>query len=109
MVLDYLNRQKDQPDPELLRDLDWTKDDLQEFVRRWNQAKDLGTTGSDEERLEWQNKLKNLGLQPPRLGSQRGSNVNDTFQQMRDAGSRANVPSSWRKDFEAFQRALQGL
>lgn len=41
MVLDYLNRQKDQPDAELLRELDWTKQDLQQFVERWNQARNL--------------------------------------------------------------------
>lgn len=107
MVLDYLDRQKEQPDPELLRDLDWTKDDLQEFVQRWKNARDLGTNGSERDRTEWKNQLKDLGLQPPRLGTQRGSAENDTFQQMQDAGSRARVPASWRREFEAFQKALQ--
>ncbi len=44
MVLDYLNRQKEQPDPELLRELNWTEDDLRNFTDRWNKARNLASS-----------------------------------------------------------------
>ncbi|MCR9295891.1 MAG: circumsporozoite protein- membrane associated protein, partial [bacterium] len=107
MVLDYLNRQKDQPDPELLQELNWTKEQLQDFVTRWNRARDLASNGSDQDRQEWQEKLRDLGLRPPTLGPRTGSDRNDSFQQMQDSGSRVRYPSALRKQFEAFQRAME--
>ena len=107
MVLDYLNRQKDQPDPELLEELDWTEDQLQEFVTRWNRARDLASNGTNQDRQEWQEKLRDLGLRPPTLGPRTGSDLNDAFQQMQDSGSRVRYPSALQRQFEAFQRAMQ--
>ncbi|MFN3191719.1 MAG: hypothetical protein ACE361_14505 [Aureliella sp.] len=107
MVLDYLDRQKDQPDPDLLKDLDWSKQDLQDFLKRWQEARDLGSNGSEEEKLRWQEKLNQLGLQPP--GSQRieSQTIDDTFQKMLDSGTRARPPAALRKELEAFRKALQ--
>ncbi len=107
MVLDYLNRQKDQPDPELLKELDWTENDLRSFVDRWNTARDLSVSGDEQDKLQWQEKLRSLGLRAPKQLSTPSADINDTFQQMYDSGTRIRPPSSLRKQYEAFRKALQ--
>ena len=107
MVLDYLNRQKDQPDPELLRQLDWTPDDLQRFVERWNRARDLADSDQPEERQQWNEMLERLQLVAPEQRVREGSGRNDAFQQMQDAGERLRAPESLRKQFEAYRKAIE--
>ncbi|MCC7336862.1 MAG: hypothetical protein IT422_17365 [Pirellulaceae bacterium] len=107
MVLDYLNRQKDQPDPELLRELDWTPDDLKRFVDRWNQARDLADSDQPAERQQWQEMLEQLNLLPPDQRVRKGSARNDDFQQMQDSGDRLRAPASLRKQFEAYRKAIE--
>ena len=107
MVLDYLNRQKDQPDPELLRQLDWTADDLQRFVDRWNTARDMADSTDPEQRQKWNEMLERLELKPPEQRLRSGSARNDNFQQMQDSGGRAPAPESLRKQFEAYRRAIE--
>lgn len=108
MVLDYLERQKEQPDPKLLEELNWTQQDLQNFVDRWSQARELSVNGDQQDRLRWQSKLEELGLRPPTKLPIAGSGINDTFQQMQDAGNRIRPPENVRKQYEAFRRALDG-
>jgi hypothetical protein len=107
MVLDYLNRQKDQPDPELMKELNWTRNDFDNFLNRWNEARDLSQSDDPEVRRQWQQQLDSLGLQPRRQGSIAGSGVNDAFRQQQDGGTRVRPPESLRKQYEAFQKALQ--
>jgi len=107
MVLDYLNRQKEQPDPELLRELDWTPDDLKRFVDRWNQARDLADSDQPAERQQWQEMLEQLNLLPPDQRVRKGSARNDDFQQMQDSGDRLRAPASLRKQFEAYRKAIE--
>lgn len=109
MVLDYLNRQKDQPDPELLRELGWNQKDLQEFTDRWNEARDLAVRGDEQDRKQWEDKLRDLGLKPPSAAARKGSQLNDTFQQMLDSGSRIRPPERLRKSFDAFSKAMDEL
>ncbi len=70
MVLDYLKRQKDQPDPELLKKLNWTEKDLKSFVDRWQRAKDDAMRDPKKQK-ELEDSLKSLGLAQLR-GSQEG-------------------------------------
>lgn len=107
MVLDYLNRQKDQPDPELLRELDWTRQDLQQFVERWNQARNLAESPDPSQRRKWQEMLENLNLTSAEQRVRQGSGRNDSFQQQRDAGGRLRMPAALQKQFDAFRKALE--
>lgn len=107
MVLDYLNRQKDQPDPELLRELDWTKQDLQQFVERWNQARNLAESTDPAQRRKWQEMLEDLNLTSAQQRVRQGSGRNDSFQQQRDAGGRLRMPAALQKQFDAYRKALE--
>ena len=44
LVLERLKDQQHNPDPELLKRLDWTPEDLQQFLARWEQMKQAATT-----------------------------------------------------------------
>ncbi|MFK7738588.1 MAG: hypothetical protein AB8B50_21365, partial [Pirellulaceae bacterium] len=108
MVLDYLERQKDQPDPELLNDLNWTDNDLRDFVNRWKKARDLGVNGDPQDRLKWQERLRKLNIKPPKSRMIGSSDINDTFQQMLDSGTRLPPPPALRNELDAFRKAIQG-
>jgi hypothetical protein len=107
MVLDYLSRQKDQPDPELLQELDWTEQDLRNFVDRWNRARDLAIRRGDANRLDSQQRLSDLGLSAASEGARAGSGVNDSFQTMQDSGTRSRPPEALRRSWEDFRRAME--
>ena len=107
MVLDYLNRQKDQPDPDLLRELDWTPQDLKRFVDRWNRARDLSQSPNPADRQQWEQMLEDLNLNAASRDIRQGSGRDDNFQQMRDSGGRFQVPASLQKQFDAYRKALE--
>ena len=107
MVLDYLNRQKDQPDPELLRELNWSADDLRNFTERWNKARDLAVSPKPEDQKKWKEMLEDLGLNRQLVRPSAAGSVDDNFQQMRDSGNRVRPPENLRKQYEAFRRAFE--
>ena len=55
LVIDHLEDQKHNPDPELLKELGWTKDDLEKFVQRWKSLKESAPekAGDKKELDEW--------------------------------------------------------
>jgi collagen type III alpha len=107
MVLDYLNRQKDQPDPELLRELNWTEDDLRKFTERWSKARDLATSPNPADQKKWREMLEDLGLNRQTIKPSAAGSIDDNFQQMRDSGNRTRPPENLRKQYEAFRRAFE--
>ncbi|MCA9190449.1 MAG: hypothetical protein KDB03_01755 [Planctomycetales bacterium] len=107
MVLDYLTRQKDQADPELLKELSWTQDDLDKFVDRWQRARELGYQGVAD-KLKNSDLLRDLQLGAENSGLHGTAGINDDLRKQLDAGSRSQLPPGIRKQFEAFQRAIQG-
>ncbi len=107
MVLDYLNRQKDQPDPELLRELNWTEEDLRKFTERWNKARNLAASPNPDDQKKWREMLEDLGLNRQMVKPSAARVTDDNFQQMRDSGNRIRPPENLRKQYEAFRRALE--
>jgi collagen type III alpha len=106
MVLDYLQRQKEQPDSELLRELNWTQDDLNSFLQRWERARELANSPDPEKRRQWTEQLRSLGLTPPAARARAAEGRNDALRGLEDSGSRVRPPESLRKQFEAFRRAV---
>jgi hypothetical protein len=107
MVLDYLNRQKEQPDPDFLREMNWTESELQQFVDRWNQARQLSSSDELQQRLKGKQLLEELGILPSSQGTRSGSGANDAFQKMLDGGGRMHQSESLRKQYDAYRRALE--
>ncbi len=107
LVLEYLKSQKDQPDPELLKELNWTEDDLRAFLRRWEAAKQLGSSPDPEKQKQWTEQLRSLGLLPPSQQGPKSGGRDDTLKGLQDSGSRIRAPENLRKRFEAFRKAAQ--
>ena len=107
MVLDYLDRQRDQPDPELLREINWSQRDLNQFVDRWKSARELADKGEPASSQKWEELLNALQLKSANTGRLDRSRLTDDFRQMSDSIGNRNVPRGLKKRWEAFQRATQ--
>ena len=83
MVLDYLKDLPDDPKRQLLEELDWSADDLDAFVQRWQELKSAAREDPQGSGRELVESLRSLGLQPegtqqPRRGSSGGEKTSRT-------------------------------
>ena len=104
MVLKALDRQRNQPDPALLKRMGWTKDQLQEFVDRWSKAREEAMKQPDKKH-EYDDALRSLGLIPLNDRGRAVQEQNDSLRGIREEGSRIRPPESLREKFDAFQKA----
>ena len=103
MVLDYLKDQKDEPDSELLDKLGWTQEELNAFLKRWQQLKRAAAEDKAGER-ELDESLRSLGLRPSRDRSRTGGTKTDDVRGLRDSGSQSAPPRGYQKLFDAFKK-----
>ena len=108
LALDYLKSQKDQPDPELLKRLNWSKEDMQKFLERWSEAKE-GAKSDPLKKKELDAALKSLGLRPSKSRDRKVQDRDDDLKGFRDEGSRVRPPESVREQFEQFRKAAGSL
>ncbi|QEF96266.1 hypothetical protein Mal15_02930 [Stieleria maiorica] len=105
MVLDYLDETRDQVDEDLLKELDWTEQDLQRFRERWEKVRQLEQpTQQGESTDELQDALRSLGLQQRQGPSQSARESADSLRNLRDSGNRRKAPPAIRDAFDAFRR-----
>ncbi len=108
LLLDYIDRQRDAPDPELLKRLDWNADDLRKFADRWRSAKEQARL-TPEKRAEFEASLRSLGLRQADRKVDRLKDRDDALKGMQEQGTRLRPPESLREQFEAFRRAAGKL
>ena len=110
LVLDYLDQNRDTPDPELLERLNWTPEELRDFSQRWKQllkSQDGGAPGNAGDAKQVEETLRSLGIRPPNTGPIGESRDRaDTMRNLRDSGNRPAAPSIYRDAFEAFRRGV---
>jgi len=104
MMLEYIDRQKDQPDPELLKRLNWSAEDLRQFAEKWKQAKEEARKDPSK-RAELEEALRNLGLSGTGQKVNRLKDRDDGLRGMREEGGRLRPPETLREQFEAFRKA----
>jgi hypothetical protein len=109
MVLDYLKNQQNEPDPELLKKLGWSKEDLRRFVQRWERLKREAIEASADgesagERME--QLLRGLGLQAERDRMRRDRHVLERTA-VSDSGQRSEPPDEYAEQYRAFLRSRQ--
>jgi hypothetical protein len=103
MVLRRLKDEQHNPDPELLDKLGWTREDLAEFLRRWeNLEKSATETPSGKRELD--EALKSLGLRDPANRRRAGGKTSDNQRDLRDSGNRSVAPPKYREMFDAFRK-----
>ncbi len=65
MVLNRLEEERYDPDPDLLDELNWSKDDLNQFLDRWREMKRQAESGTDPAaKRRYEQAIKSLGLSP---------------------------------------------
>ena len=64
LVLDELENQKYDPDPELLRQMNWTQQDLDNFLKRWQAMKKQAESGDLKAIRKYEEAQRSLGLSP---------------------------------------------
>ncbi len=105
MVLDYLDQTRDRADDELLKELNWSEQDLQRFRDRWQNVRELDQPNLDSaSKSDIEDALGSLGLDPQASPSRSGPRQADSIRDVRDAGNRRKAPPAIRDAFEAFRR-----
>lgn len=103
MVLEHLKDQESHPDEDLLNKLGWTKEDLQDFVRRWSELKRAATEDPRAKR-DLDDALRSLGLRPATAAPRRTEMQQDARRTERNLGGRSNPPASYRELFDAYRK-----
>ncbi len=104
LALEYLKNQKENPDPEFLKKMNWTKDEMLEFTRRWEDMKknaDLGKLDGVENYTE---ALRSLGLRDPSIKSFTDQLKTDDLKGLNEDGAVNKIPSQFAKELKQFQR-----
>ncbi len=108
LVLDYLNQNRETPDPELLERLNWTPEELRDFTERWmRNLKATKGSGATADAKQVEDSLKSLGIRKPnrgQIGAQR--DAADDVRGLRDSGGRLEPPRIYKDAFEAFRRGV---
>jgi hypothetical protein len=103
VVLDHLQDElnKPEPDAELLKELGWTKEQLAEFVSRWEKVRELAQKeGAEGDKARDQ--LRNLGLRPPSTSV--GSNQQSDSVTNLSESLRIPPPAPFAEAYKAYQQ-----
>jgi hypothetical protein len=95
---------KDRPDPELLNRLGWTRNDLEKFVKRWEQLRGPARTGGESDasaKRELDEALRSLGLRP-RATSMQGNAGRDDKSQGYKESRRTSPPPEYAEQYKAY-------
>jgi len=110
LALEYLRDElaKEKPDPELLKQLDWSKETLQRFYDRWMEMKRAAgqePPGSTAARQRYLDAVKSLGLSPHVEGAKSGTTQRDQLQGMHEQ-RRIAAPPGWGDILKSYTEGI---
>ena len=105
LILQQLEGQRDDPDPELLKKMNWSKDDLNNFLDRWKQMRDAAKQGDVKAKNKYDRAVKSLGLRPDGARRKVTNNGQEAGSVNQDGAINA-PPADQLHDFNAFLRDL---
>ena len=105
LALSYLKDQKNDPDPELLEQLNWTDEELRQFMDRWEKMRQKATTGSAADKKRYEDALRSLGLRPQTGRNQKAKSQRDNISGLNEDGAVTKPPA---KHAEGFRNFLKG-
>jgi hypothetical protein len=98
---------KDKPDPELLKKLAWSPEDLKRFYEQWDRLKkaadEAGPKG-DAARQELDDALRSLGLRPRGTSLTGGQKRDDKMRNLQE-GRRTSPPPEYQEQYIEFNKA----
>lgn len=112
LALEHLRDQLEKgPDPELLRELGWTKEELSAFLRHWESMKRAADplSSGNPDKKKYLDKLRNMGLwETPPSSQLRGEAASDDFRDRANEreSSRTAPPSGFSDRFKAYNLGI---
>ena len=103
-MLERLKDQPQDPDPELLKALGWTKEELQRFVTRWEELKRAAREEGPTAQADLEDALRSLGLRTTDSGRRSGNSTNDRPGGQGDLGQRRIPPAEFLEQFNAYKK-----
>lgn len=104
MVLEKLKEQK-RPDEDLLKQLDWTEDELKEFTQKWEEMRRKAAQGDKKAEQRFEEALKALNLKDPDLKANDADLTNDDRTGYRQKSGTRKVPTDFARKFRAIQKS----
>jgi hypothetical protein len=104
MVLNRLEEERYEPDPELLKELNWSKEDLNQFLDRWKKMKAAAGSGDAVARERYDKALKSLGLSSD-SEQRKVRGVSDRVNGFNTDSAVNRPPQSIAPGYRAFKRA----
>ncbi len=101
LVLNKLEEQKFEPDQELLDQMNWTKQDLERFLKQWREMKANAAAGDKEAQKAYAEALQSLGLRRETRGRQVDVKRDDPFQ-LNEDGAVDQIPAEYVDKFNSF-------
>ncbi len=105
LILDKLDQQKYDPDPKLLEEMNWTEEDLNNFLRRWQEMKAAAEQGDLKAKAKYEKSLKGLDLRP-NADSRAVKQNKDKIQDLTEDNAVIQPPPELAPDFNATLRDL---
>jgi hypothetical protein len=103
MILNRLKNQRNNPDQKMLDAMNWSKDDMNRFIDRWEQMQKEANSGNDADRKRAEKQYKGLGLRPPGVKT-KSSLDGDGEEDYLEEGAVDLIIPELRNEFRAFQR-----
>ncbi len=105
MILGQLDDQKYEPNPKLLEEMNWTKEDLNQFLARWKEMKRQAEMGNPKAKAKYEKALKSLGLRPNAQRRTVGQ-IDEEVQGLSEDSAVIQPPPNLAPDFNATLRDL---
>ncbi len=105
MILNKLNDEKYDPDPKLLENMGWTQEDMNQFLKRWQEMRRSAESGDIQAQARYEKALKKLGLRPNQDLRRVGQNQ-DKIQGLNEDGAVVKPLPHLERDFNATLRDL---
>jgi hypothetical protein len=105
LILKKLNDQKYNPDPKLLEQMNWTQDDLNQFLSRWNEMKQAAEKGDSLAKHRYDQLLRSLDYRPSSEKRTVRQSKDDTSGLSQDSAV-IQPPPEFAPDFNATLRDL---
>ena len=103
LVLEYLKDQQDNPDKELLEELNLSADDLREMIRRYDELMKKAAE-SDEAQHELEETLRSLGLKPRKIYRVDGADSSKIrLSNTANQGDLRGLPPKLLQQYKAFK------
>ncbi len=84
--------------------MNWTKEDLQNFLRRWEEMKQAAKTGNPQAKRQYENALLSLGLEPNTDGRNVQTKKDKLYGLSQDAAVEL-APAEFVDEFSEFLKA----